>query len=65
MHGSERQNDTADATAEKSYLSGLNGILVAFTAQFLISAILGTQLLFKATKGIVDPDEYLRDEDDT
>lgn len=33
-------------------------------AWFLISAILGTQFLFKATKGIVDPNEYFRDEGD-
>lgn len=50
---------------KRNYLSGLNGALVAFTILFLLSAILGTPFLFKATKGVVDPDECFRDEDDT
>lgn len=59
------QKDPTDEMRKRNYLSGLNGALVAFTILFLLSAILGTPFLFKATKGIVDPDECFRDEDDT
>lgn len=50
---------------KRNQLSGVSGALVAFTVLFLLSAILGTPFLFKATKGIIDPDECFRDEDDT